>query len=320
MNAEHGMVYLAPSARALALNSYSSRKKGSVLVLCGQHSRELVSSEVCAQLITDLVANGGDTEVLWWIVPVVNRWGRAKIMNSIASGSSEYECLRTNVQHIDLNRNFASPYCAAWQVHASMKSIGHEEYAGRQPYSAKETLDTLSILHFSNPDMLINVHSGAPEWILLPYDSKDAVYYLHGKMLPSTYDKMVEHVRFVQSVSLCQNCTVGRASVLLYDSVGTLADYYMNMQDIIEHKDPDGRCQYPKNYPIRESTDNEERIAYTLEVYNNDSQSCIDELNQGRCLCYFNPIDKKNLKDTTTHWSLVVQSLAKSLSITFVGK
>jgi murein tripeptide amidase MpaA len=95
-------------------------KSRRVLIICGQHGRELVSSELCHSFIQMMMLKIQDVnmtiklqkilleDVGIWVVPVNNPWSRQQVEKAYFDPLSDQSllCTRTNKNGVDLNRNF----------------------------------------------------------------------------------------------------------------------------------------------------------------------------------------------------------------------
>ncbi len=252
-----------------------------VLIVCGQHGRELVSAELCYTMIRLLQLHVRDDEdftrtfsqhtldkVGYWIVPVACPWAR----QHVECGGDV--CQRTNARDVDLNRNF-------YNAHANpeKKVIGAETYAGDYPMSEYETLAVAKLLDYVEPHVVFNVHSGGED-ILLPYDSTYA-------KLPMNYEKMLMLARHAKDAVKCKTCGLGLSSVLYANNedlaVGTLVDYALDY------------CKVD--------------IAYTLEMFVNTSAIVSD----GDCRSVFNPQPGKELSFVLRRWTAYILRLVDKL-------
>ncbi|MBN2581221.1 MAG: PEP-CTERM sorting domain-containing protein [Pirellulales bacterium] len=181
----------------------------------GIHAREVIASQAAYQLAERLVEgyrSGAQefTDILAerevWIVPNMNPDGRIVVEGG---GSSQ----RTNLQGVDLNRNF--PH--SWEKNNA--SPGSETYAGPEVLSAPEASQFWTMLHDSEKfDHLlgaIDFHSGA-QTIIDPWLSPTE---FRNDPLPTAergkFDALADQMSQESGIG------VGR---LHYDSYGTLTD------------------------------------------------------------------------------------------------
>lgn len=255
-----------------------------VVIVCGQHGRELVSSELCYTMIrllqlyirddqdfTKTLSHHSLNGVGYWIVPVSCPWAR---YHAECSGDSDRQCQRTNARYVDLNRNFYNAHS-----NPQKKMIGGETYAGEYPMSEYETLAIAKLLDYVEPHVLFNVHSGGED-ILLPYDST------YGK-LPPNYEMMLMLARHAKEASKCRTCGLGISSILYANNedlaVGTLVDYAVDY------------CKVD--------------IAYTLEIFVNTSANVMNE----ECRSYFNPQPGDDLSFVLRRWTTYILRLVDKL-------
>lgn len=243
-------------------------KQYRVMIVCGQHGRELVSSELCYTMISLLQNKIKEIkyvvelqalkleEVGFYIVPVVNAHSRHL---AYALGS----CARTNFNGVDPNRNFPSEFP---KPPAHLYPPGSEEYAGAYPLSEPESIDLDKYMSYVKPHILLNIHSGGNA-VLIPYDA-DVIDQ------PPHYKHIVRILNHIKSSSLESphfqfDFKMGPSSILYYPAHGTLMDYSINTKGV--------------------------DVALTLEIFANESQ-------KGNCLNFYNPRPGIELSDTIEKW------------------
>lgn len=260
-----------------------------VMIVCGQHGREYVSSELCYAFIRLLqlqvreeyfttrlsflqIANVGI-----WIVPVANPWSRAFVeINETTT------CRRTNANSVDLNRNFPHGKLFDWQIFEqspySDDGVHPEDNPGDAPFSEYETMALAQYIEYVDPHMIINIHSGSND-ILLPYD-----YIVD--LQPKHYAIMVKLANFARKSS-CPECKLGTASALLYPAKGTLIDYAMLYTNV--------------------------QIAYTLEIFASSFITNDHQLSPEECKKFFNPAEGEELLKVLRKWIQFILSLIEKL-------
>jgi hypothetical protein len=260
-----------------------------IMLICGQHGREYVSSELCYAMIRLLQLQVRDDnfttrlnfleleDVGIWIVPISNPWARIYVETN-----DTHRCRRTNANGVDLNRNF--PYLDMLKKRTfetspySDDGVNPEDYPGKEPLSEYETVAIVEYIDYVNPQMVINVHSGSND-ILLPYD-----YEIDEQ--PKHYRVMVEMANHARRKS-CQECKIGTSSLLLYPAKGTLVDYSLIFTNT--------------------------QLAYTLEIF--ASQDIINDhqLNPEECQKFFNPEIGDQLLSVLRKWIHFILSLIEKL-------
>lgn len=268
-----------------------------VAVLCGQHAREIITSEICHNLVrliqmskahpllTDRIATLRSKGVGFWIIPVLNRWGREQIEEDPMRA-----CLRKNQNQVDLNRNFPCPDMV--REGSSSEPPSSTTYPGEFDLSEPESKAIDKFLTRVKPDILLNVHSGIDR-VLLPYDCCSLAVH-------SNYKKMVEVAQLAKR-QVAQDLKgklkhtqpsewyTGSSSQLLYESHGTLMDY----------------ASYFHNIPF----------VYTLEVFQNNTG--IDEtlpetqMTPEQCMTLFNPEAGKPYEEVNIAWLDFIVSLVE---------
>lgn len=264
-------------------DSLPEHRKLSMVIVCGQHGRELISSELCVHLILllkglerseklshrlDMLEKKG---VQFWVLPVANPWSRIFVENDIANNG----CRRTNYNNVDLNRNFPTPHTIR-----SKHKKGHVEYAGSQDLSEWESNYTLSFIFDANAHILINVHSGSNA-VLLPYDC--SIIATH-----PFFDHMMHLAKLaINNASLPQSTLLGSGSSKMYESQGTLNDF----------------ATYRMGVPF----------VYTLEIYKGDVSDDIsdEDMTPRQCTELFNPKKGEEYTAVIERWLLFIISMAE---------
>lgn len=265
------------------IDSTPKSRNLSVAIVCGQHGRELISSEICVHLILHLRGleksqtignrlNRLTTElgVQFWILPLANPWARQFIeLNENES------CRRTNGNDVDLNRNFPCPDF----VRGKHKK-GHAEYPGKSDLSEWESNFTLDFVHRANAHIFINIHSGA-ESIMLPYDcSVNAIHPFYFQM------QQLAKMAAINS-SLPNSVAIGKGSQVLYEAHGTLGDFVTNMMGV--------------------------PFVYTLEVFGDRFNTVSDtDMTSSQCFELFNPSRGREYTNVVERWLLFIISLAEN--------
>lgn len=255
-----------------------------VLIVCGQHGRELVSSELCYNLISLMQGKINQFDrtkaiyqlkawgVAFYIVPIVNPYARALTF-------TRKQCVRVNENGVDLNRNFPSNF----QKPSNKKNYvqGDEEYEGISPLSESESIDLDMYIDIIQPHMFINVHSGGNA-VLIPYDADITQQY-------KNYRTVVHAVNSVRATSrMRMDFTLGPSSLLYYQSYGTMMDY------VIDFKHVD--------------------IALTLEIFDNATiSSAQSEASVKDCIDFFNPQEGIELSRTIDKWIYFILLFTKKI-------
>jgi hypothetical protein len=260
-----------------------------VLVVCGQHGREYVSSEICYNLIrllqvnvreetfTPKIAEFMARNVGFYIVPVANPWARI-----LVETNETRHCQRTNKNGVDLNRNFmhksAFGYMHGSRSKYSDDGISMEDNPGPAPMSEYETVAMAEYISYVNPHLVINIHSGGKD-ILLPYDCTFDV-------LPPHYSVMVSLAKHTRNRA-CPACSVGTGASSLYPAFGTLVDYALDFMGV--------------------------QLAYTFEVYSSPNIKNDHALTNDECKVFFNPPEGKELHDVVHRWIKVIVVMVNRL-------
>lgn len=255
-----------------------------IALICGQHGRELITSEICYHLmrliqtyerhplLTERISKLREKGVSFWILPIVNEWGRREI-----ESNSELSCLRKNIFEVDLNRNFECPDF----IRGISKNKKSSEYAGEENFSEVESRITDSFLNMVQPNLLFNIHSGI-ERILLPYDCCETQipkkYTLMSRIARLSKLEIIKKHKELKYVSP-KRWQIGKSSLLLYTSHGTLMDYAETKLGI--------------------------PLVYTLEVYESldaDNSLSDEELTPKQCMEWFNPKAGEEYEEVVLIW------------------
>lgn len=251
-----------------------------IMIVCGQHGREYITSELCYTLIRLLQRNIRDmnftTQLLdfqkqnvgFWIIPVANPWARIFVESNISTNS----CRRTNANGVDLNRNFPYPKMPDWETkrtspYSDNGGFTTEDFAGKTPLSEYETIAVAEYMEYVKPHLIINIHSGSND-ILLPFDHDV-------DSRPDYYRIMVQLANYAR-YKTCPECKVGNSALVLYPAYGTLIDYALTYADV--------------------------QLGFTLEIYASSKINNDHELNLIECQEYFNPPVGLELSLTLRKW------------------
>jgi len=127
-----------------------------VMILFGEHARELISPETALRMAYDLCGKNSETKELAQkvlqnnvitMIPIANPKGR----HSVERGNY---CQRVNENGVDLNRNWDSH----WE--GPENNDDKDTYPGTKPFSEPETQALKKILDDLQPTLFITVHSG----------------------------------------------------------------------------------------------------------------------------------------------------------------
>ena len=277
----------------------AAEDKWHVLVVCGQHARELVTSELCLDLLYEVLF-ASEPGMAWHFLPVMNPAGRERVERDVAREG----CWRGNAGGVDLNRNFPSwvddehkaRVRAQWERHAN------ETSPGAYPGSERETRAVMEVLTRDDlrVDMVLNVHSGT-EAVAVPYDccalerhplysqmvhaaqtAKRPLYEDPGELGREVHEKLQQWL---------EKLPVQQAShaTILYESVGTLVDYAV------------GVARVP--------------VGYTVEIFGVDEPAARvlagPDATEGEvCFAQFNPAPGEALDRALRVWSRYLCDLA----------
>ncbi len=206
-------VHHAFRLRATTLEMDPTAPHSSAALICGQHGREAITTELCMFVLRQLLSQrqhlerirNGSLSVL--LLPLANPQGRD-------SALEVNPCSRTNPRGVDLNRNWPQFFNRPAEEEG-------ETHPGPYPLSESENQFLYSLIchnssHFGPPDILINVHSGE-EAILYAFD---------GSFVPPQNEARLARIGNALSLRMgCQDCQVGSGVMNFYSAYGTLVDY-----------------------------------------------------------------------------------------------
>lgn len=270
-NPDEMLVFYGPVADK---DAYEHR----ILLVCGQHAREMISPEICFHMIQliqsqvmhpDLSARISllrTKGVGFWILPLANKWGRLQIENDFSNG-----CLRKNKNNVDLNRNFKCPDYIREDL-----AKKEESDPGSHSESELETRLTIEALKKSKPHILFNIHSGI-EGVYLPYDCSTMKvpkhFHFMRDLAEQSRKKLIEKKEF--NTVNPEKWVIENSAYALYISHGSLVDYALSYHSV--------------------------PLAYTLEVYFSKNGREVTT-NPTECLDFFNPDEKKPYSEVVYTW------------------
>lgn len=164
----NSIYHIILSDKTTILSQNGVDNKPHVLITCGEHAREFITTESCLDFIsyilnsyTTLSCNTYDKQLSQFILqnyilhifPLINPSGRLHIERS-----NDY-CYRNNYpDNIDVNRNFDWSY----GNQGSSNDVNSEEYRGKQPFDTVESQIIKYVLYRYryNITAYVTVHSG----------------------------------------------------------------------------------------------------------------------------------------------------------------
>lgn len=181
-----------------------------VAIVCGLHPREAFARDLCARWAAHWTADP-PARLRITLVADANPEGTA-----IWAANASMACWRGNGRGVDLNRNWPVPPLCAGAPPPDADAVAEAAWpAGPAPLSEPETRALAALLLDDAPDILIAVHSGARA-LLTPYDACAA----SPRLLP----RAMQLGRWLRA-DVCDDCTLGVSSRLMYRSRGTLTDW-----------------------------------------------------------------------------------------------
>ncbi|KAE8736186.1 putative HXXXD-type acyl-transferase family protein [Hibiscus syriacus] len=252
-------------------NQSDDKSKSRILLDFGQHSRELITSELALRIVSILGEEqflpGMDHDSLNLenlvikLVPLENLNGR----KLVEAGKL---CERRNGRGVDLNRN--------WGVDWGRKEKDYdpaEEYPGTAPFSEPETKIIREIATSFNPHIWVNVHSGT-EALFMPYDHKNSTPDgLPGQRMRALTEEL-------NMVHCHGHCKIGSGGTSVgYLAHGTATDYMYEAVRV--------------------------PMSFTFEIYAGDKT-----LNED-CFKMFNPVDQTTFERVLDQWCATLFALFK---------
>lgn len=288
-NTKYGLPFLTFGEQECS--GKADEKTWHVLVVCGQHGRELVTSEICLDLLYELMYSRGEG-VVWHIIPVMNKVGRTQAENVQKNG-----CWRGNANGVDLNRNFPSWVSDEYRAKVRERIERNLQDTNPGPFPGSE-IETQAIMQILTDDeirvdMVVNVHSGT-ETVGIPYDccaqDRHPLYHQMVSAAQAAKRPMYEDPGEADEEARqkirrwLENLSVGQAShrTILYESIGSLVDYAV------------GVARVP--------------VGYTIEVYGVEEPIAKllagDDATEGEiCFAQFNPTSGESLDRVVRTWS-----------------
>ena len=194
-------------AQLLTLISYGSDEAPlRVMVVCGLHPREVLSTALCLRWATLLAAQPDQGTRTQLLLATVRHSGPAAQLD-------HYPCWRGNWRGVDLNRNWPRvPGCVA---HPPADPPPPPD--GPEPLSEPESRALDDAITAFAPDVLLAVHSGTNA-MLTPYDSCERT--------PQNWPDLLRLGRWLVSDGVCPHCLIDTTPQALgYTAGGTLTDY-----------------------------------------------------------------------------------------------
>ena len=160
---------LDPGGKSLLVATVRARDvvpRARMLVVAGEHARELIGSEAALAALRDAAGLGSGAAVSEWralleagleltVVPVANVEGRelAETVRPCQRGTADVPLLAT-----DLNRNFPTDWTPGVQYNYLNSSL---DFHGNQPFSAYQARVIKSVAERHQWDAFVDLHSGS---------------------------------------------------------------------------------------------------------------------------------------------------------------
>eukprot|EP00850_Spirogloea_muscicola_P020628 SM000222S06969 [mRNA] locus=s222:72779:76349:- [translate_table: standard] len=249
-----------------------------ILLECGQHAREPITSELALSLIAVLVGE--------YLVPGLSQKALQRLLSNLlikiiplenVNGRKLFEagafCERKNGRGVDLNRN--------WGLDWGKKEKDYdpkEEFPGTGPFSEPESQLLRQLAVDFRPHLWVNVHSGS-EALFIPYDHRSSVPQ------DGSAEPVVELLSKLNAWHCSNGCAVGSGGAYVgYLAHGTAVDHLFEILGV--------------------------PIAVTLEIYGDESANVDD------CFRAFNPVNTTDFSRVLKKWTALFVSLLNSLPLT----
>ncbi len=122
-----------------------------VIVQCGIHAREFITTYLCIKLIKDYILSGKMGTV--YFIPAVN-------LDGIEICLTINPLYKANFNGVDLNVNFDAKFGTGEK---NVLTCGSENYVGAFPFSESETRALRDFTLLVNPDVTLSYHSKGEE-------------------------------------------------------------------------------------------------------------------------------------------------------------
>lgn len=322
-----------PVADVPALNN-GGKNSQKVLMIFGEHARELISSETALRFLHELCGSeGAELRKTNSFVMVLNANPNGR--QSVESG--QY-CARTNANGVDLNRN----YGFHWQAeHADDDETGVGSKQGQPveafssgtgPFSEPETRIIQRLINSTQPNIFIDVHSGT-KGLFMPFDwTTDPI--------PNEEDRQrMQKVLGDVNTKDCPECMVGDcAETVGYLAPGSSADYAYSQgikfsfiweiyaddedasQDLKDQQAFLARKRAEVGFIQKHSSPKQPALPNVQEGVMPDwakqEYAIWDPMEQEtkkKCLKQFNPITKKDFESTIERWTHAFHTLCNAV-------
>lgn len=277
-----------------------------VLVVAGEHARELIGSEVALQLVNDLckdsaLAARNKTEYMI----VVN----ANPMSRMMVEGGDF-CRRTNANGVDLNRNWDDKFATN-----GMRE-NPDTNPGMMAFSEPESRILKKLMEDFKPDTFLDVHSGNL-----------------GLYLPNQLAKEHKYAKKVESMLVDvndHNCkcplgiadeevqykTSGSSLDYAYDKVGT--KFAVAMEVFVEKERvqklrerwADQKSKLDTSSTSFLEIEGKELSQHSLMKSEEDLEAAIQQQEPSSCLSMFNPLEKKLYSRVVKKWSTTLIELS----------
>jgi len=287
----HGGDAMEQDADDLATSAKDFRP--TIMLVFGEHPRELISVESGLDLAQTLCSGGQDSKA------ALERANYRLVVNANPESRAHVEagdyCLRDNPNGVDLNRNFAKGWSS--EIYGDPQA-----QPGSKPFSEMGSATIRDLLSDGDTSVYVSVHSGG-EFMLFPYG--------HGNVATGEPTPDVERLTSVLkplSDRYCNSCQVGSISQLLgYSAFGNDADYaFANGVPLSFTFEIFGSVSLPHGNSASTGSG----------TPSSDGQK-VDE--DAHCFKDFNPQGKEEYDDVLRRWTSAYLDLSLALSKTGGG-
>ena len=193
-----------------------------VLIVCGEHPREHITTRVCAQTRRLFESAHGGQLPEW--LHIIDRATHSAYLDSDA-------CRRTNDNGVDINRNWPVVCEPTQQERDSVAGIFTPDeqartWPGPEPFSEQETRNIDAVIQRHRPHVVLSVHSGA-QLLSLPW-------FCSGfHPLPARHFANVQLLReWLWVTNTTVPVRIGPAARDMYPATGTLCDWAVARRNV----------------------------------------------------------------------------------------
>jgi len=244
-----------------------------VLLVFGEHARELISSELALHLLELFILPSNTTDDMIHYLNALRRCTTITLVPILCSAERKLVergqfCQRKTLSGVDLNRNWEFQW-------GNRKDMLAEENPGPRPFSEIESQLIRNLARRIKPSVYMNIHSGEKS-IYSPWDHRKdidpALQPMHD-IVEGVWETLRE-VYAISDDAQRKKWHIGASGASSsYRAYGTSVDWMVAMGGV--------------------------PFAFTLEVYGTENE-------KDPCLAFFNPLTERTYHETMATFALVV--------------